>query len=146
MTDQNILVGQLEFKTDDDKESQLISRKDWDGESLYFDSGEQWVMRLGDLVTINIDAETTQPGFYVPIDSIYEDRGKTYVFAVESGKAKKIQVKVILPKTLDGDSKLRIESPELSDGLALIQQGVHFLVDGESIQVVESNPTTESNE
>ena len=139
VTDQNLLVGRLEFSTAGDDEPQLIPRASWDGVSVFLDSGDQWMLRPGDLATINIDAEVIDPGFFVPIDAIYEDLGDTFVFAVADGKARKIKVDVTLPKSLDGDSVLRIESDELAEGMELIHRGVHFLTDGESVQVVETH-------
>lgn len=138
----DLLAGKLEFPD--------IDRSEWDGESLVVDSGEQWMLRPGDLVNVNLNPDQGQPGLFVPVQAIYEDLGETYVFVVVDGIAKKTQVKAVLPDTVDMDSLIRIEpmdSSVLQSGSKIVVGGVHYLNDGEQVRVVErvandiDNPT-----
>ncbi len=128
----NIIAGKLEF-TD-------IPKSEWDGETVYIDSGNQWMLRPGDLVSANIDAEQTKPGFYVPVEAIYEDIGSTYVFVDDNGKAKKTEINAILPTKLETGSMIRIEATgdnQLTAGMRIVVGGVHYLNDGDAINVVK---------
>ena len=98
VTDQNLLVGALSF-TD-------VDRDQWDGESVFLDLGMQWMLRPGDVVTIGLDPELTEPGFFVPVQAIYEDRGSTFVFVAKNGVAIKTPVRVIVPRHLDSGSSI----------------------------------------
>ena len=131
VTAENLIVGKLEFLDH--------PREDWDGESVYMDSGMQWMLRPGDLVNVDLSPGLTDPGFYVPVEAIYEDRGSTYVFEVAGDKVVKTEVGVVLPKKLDSGSLLRIEpitEGALSEGAEIVVGGVHYLNDGDQVHVV----------
>lgn len=125
----------------------------WDGKSVFVDSGEQWMLRPGDTVNVNLSSDDGKKGFYVPVDAIQELSGSTYIFALaeNSDTVQRIQVNANLPDNLDRGSMVSItpyrnesaaedSSSELSE-LASIDRivvgGVQFLVDGEKVNVVK---------
>ena len=134
VSDQNLIVGPLTFFD--------ISENEWDGESVILDSGELWVLRPGDVVSVELSPETREAGFYVPIEAIYEDRGKTYLFVVEQGVVNRSEIRVFFPDKLSTGPLLQVEplNPNvLKDGSEIVVRGVHYLNDGESVRVIESD-------
>lgn len=103
------------------------------GDTVLFER-EQWLLRPGDLVGVNLNANRLPVGFYVPIDAISEKSGKNFVFAVDGGKVKQVEVQVS-----DGPNTLKrieaINAGSLTRGEKLVLGGVHFLVDGEAVNV-----------
>jgi len=106
---------------------------------------EQWLMRPGDLVGVDLNDSRMPQGFYVPIDAISEKSGKYYVFAVDrnDGGSKVRQVEVTV---YDGpNAQKRIEATgdgQLSAGAQIVLGGVHYLTNGEAVNVaseVEGN-------
>lgn len=133
---QDLIVGELKVEEG--------SPHDWQGEHVMLDPGGQWMLRPGDLVTVDLSDGEIKEGFHVPMEAIYEEAGATYVFVVdESGDgttAKRIEVRVG-----DGDmgsgSYRAVEAltpGELADGLQIIVGGVHFLNDGDAIRATTS--------
>jgi len=129
---------------------------DWSGDRVLLARGGQWMLRPGDLVTLDLSETDSKPGLYVPMEAIYEESGETYVFAVEdSGDStivKRIPVDVAYGEDLGvgtvrrlkprPDSKLpanELPDSELSDGMEIVVGGVHFLHDGEAVRVIKSN-------
>ena len=107
------------------------------GQILY--DRQQWFLRPGDLVSVNLRTDELPPGFYVPIDIISQKNDKHYVFATTSdsgdGTVSRIEVQVS-----DGPGTLKqIAAPQLSAGMSLVVGGVHYIQDGEQVraQVVE---------
>ena len=129
----SVVTGKLSFKD--------VSEEKWDGESVILDSGMQWALRPGDLVSVELGHESFEPGFYLPADAIYEDRGQTFVFVAKDGAASKTAVSVAIPKNLNQGSMLRVEptgSSSLTEDDKIIVGGVHYLSDGDSIRIVSS--------
>ena len=131
---ESIIAGKLEFPD--------YPRSEWDGETIMVDSGKQWLLRPGDLVNVNIDPEKARAGFFVPVEAIYEDLGKTYIFIEDNGTARKTEIKAILPKKLETGSSIRIEpigdpSGKFPNETRIVVGGVHYLNDGDAINVVE---------
>ena len=127
-----IVAGKLEFPS--------IDRAQWDSKTLFIDSGNQWLLRPGDLVSVNIKPESTKPGMFVPIEAIYDDAGEAFIFVENNGVAKKTKIKARLPEKLETGSLIRIEpvaQTELAEGMRIVVGGVHYLNDGDSINVVE---------
>jgi hypothetical protein len=101
---------------------------------------ERWLLRPGDIMRVDIDAETPAPGLYVPLNVILEESGKTYVFVAETKgqttNAKRVEVNVI---DVLG-TKRRIEAAgktPLKAGTRIVAEGALFLTDGEAVTVIE---------
>lgn len=106
------------------------------GDTVLFER-EQWLLRPGDLAKVDLVDSRMPRGFYVPIDAINEKSGKHYVFVVEGDAAKKVRkVEVAIA---DGPNTLKriasVGGQELSDGSQIVLGGVHYLVDGETVNV-----------
>ena len=96
----------------------------------------QWRMQPGSFVTASFIRVSSTRGFYVPIDSIVFDAdGSASLLVAESGVVRTLAVAV---HDVVGNEQ-RVESLDASvslDGLSLITDGVHTLVDGEAIAVI----------
>ncbi|MEM7479150.1 MAG: HlyD family efflux transporter periplasmic adaptor subunit [Planctomycetota bacterium] len=115
----------------------------WDGKSAVFDSGSQWMLRPGDLVSMDLDTGKKQNGWFVPIQAIYEESGYKYLFVSQDGKAKRMEVMAELPDKLDLDSVVEIkplEGQNFGPDMDIVVGGVHFLKDGDAIRVTEKLP------
>ncbi|TWU40635.1 efflux RND transporter periplasmic adaptor subunit [Novipirellula artificiosorum] len=129
-----LLAGRLEFPEGD--------REQWDGKSLIFDSGPQWMLRPGDLVRVNLSSQSPEAGYFVPVEAIYEESGETFLFVVKQKDgqtvARKTAVKKVNADDLDNGSKMQIlpsPSNDIGDGTQIVVGGVHFLQDGDRIAV-----------
>lgn len=101
---------------------------------------ERWLLRPGDIMRVDLDAETPTAGFYVPLNVILEESGKTYVFVVEtSGKA--THAKRVAVNVLDVLGTMRrIEAAGKSTfkaGTRIVADGALFLTDGEAVSILE---------
>lgn len=114
------------------------------GDTVLFER-EQWLLRPGDLAGVDLSAGRLPSGFYVPIDAIKEQSGRHYVFVVDSsGNASRVRrVEVSIS---DGpNTHKRVEAigdQQLAEGMQIVLGGVHYLVDGEAVNVaaeVEGN-------
>ena len=107
------------------------------GDSVLFER-EQWLLRPGDLVDVDLNENPLPQGFYVPIDAITEKSGVMSVFVVDGSntpaKVRQLEVNVSSgPNTLK-----RIEAAgeqPLTAGTQIVLGGVHYLVDGETVNV-----------
>lgn len=121
-------------------ESPSGTSQPWDGDTILFDN-ERWLLRPGDLVRVDLPGDGGEDGLYVPLDAVMEKSGETYVFAVESGseggsKVRKISVQVL--DTVGTQGRLgAVGSEALEPGMRIIAAGAHYLVDGESVNVIE---------
>ena len=114
----------------------------WDGEQVLVSRDAQWKVRPGDLVRVDLSDGNATPGIFVPMDAIAREAGKSFVFIVEGeGTETKVSRLEVAASELDGSlsSLLRIEpidgdSSSLS-GKQIATQGVHYLRDGESVLV-----------
>ena len=136
-----IVAGALEFPDD--------NLEQWDGQSVVVDQGPQWRLRPGDLVEVNLSDHKQADGYFVPVESIYEEMKSTYVFVVDGDVARKTEVKANLPNELDAGSMVRIEprgTTDFATDTRIVLGGVHYLNDGEKINVVSEldiNPATD---
>ncbi|QDS89243.1 Inner membrane protein YibH [Rosistilla ulvae] len=126
--EETLYVGQLKFQDN--------RPQDWDGESVVLDAGSQWMLRPGDLVTVDLSSNVVEPGFYVPIEAIFEESGETSLFVFDNGRAKKMEVHIPPAEDLNAGSLVEIESDQLVDGMQVVVGGVHFLRDGQAVRAL----------
>lgn len=131
----NMVAGRLTVKEGTPEE--------WDGDTLQVDSGGQWMLRPGDLVNVNLSVEEAKQGYFVSMDAIVREDQNSYLFVVdgagETATAKRIPVRLADMASPHSTSGLRrIEPVEGAsfEGLQLITEGAHYLVDGEPIKAV----------
>jgi biotin carboxyl carrier protein len=115
---------------------EISSEEPFQGDRLLWD-WQRWRVRPGDLVTVDLEGGRIPPGFFVPMDTICLQGDQAYVFAVEEGQVQRVEV-ISSP----GPNTLRrIEAAgdhSLIDGISLVAGGVHYLVDGEAVNVLET--------
>jgi multidrug efflux pump subunit AcrA (membrane-fusion protein) len=107
------------------------------GDTALFER-EQWLLRPGDMVGVDLSENRMPGGFYVPIDAINEQSGRYYVFVLDgsaaSSKARQVEVSIS-----DGpNTNKRIEAigdQPLTAGMQIVLGGVHYLIDGEAVNV-----------
>ena len=119
--------------------------QDWDGTQLILADAERWLMRPGDVLDVDLSPASGQPGLYVPVGAIHEEAGVTNVFvATQEGEtpvATKVIVNVLTPFGSPGMSRHLIEpaTPGVNlVGQQLIIEGVHYISDGEPVNVVKT--------
>lgn len=126
----------------------------WDGDKILFDP-EQWMLRPGDVVRIDLGADPSEPGLYVPMNALRNESGRSYVFVVDETVtppvARQREVRVESEGDIDREKALqRIEPIDANfpTGAKVIVEGVHFLHDGEPIAIVPSRglSSTESRQ
>ncbi|WP_047812697.1 efflux RND transporter periplasmic adaptor subunit [Rhodopirellula islandica] len=110
--------------------------RNWDGESVVLDPGAEWMLRPGELVTVDLADQNEGKGFFVPFDAIDEESGQTFLYEIKDGLASKVGVEVVARENLDTGSMIEVQSPELREGLQVVVRGVHFLTDGERVRKV----------
>lgn len=118
-------------------------KNEFTGDTVLF-VRDEWLLKPGDLAKVDLVDSQMPRGFYVPMDAIKQKSGIDYVFVVEGKVAKKVrQVEV---SVADGPNTLKritaAGGQELSDGSQIVLGGVHYLVDGETVNVaveVEGN-------
>ncbi|QDT08194.1 efflux RND transporter periplasmic adaptor subunit [Planctomycetes bacterium K23_9] len=130
-----LYTGELETGDKDPSE--------WEGDGVMVDSGSQWMLRPGDLVKVDLSDADVGQGFYVPMEAIYQESGRTFVFVAQDDLARKLNVTLKSPDNLDTASMVAIDAPELEEGMRLIVGGVHYLTDGEKINVVATESSKE---
>jgi len=124
------------------------------GDTVLFER-EPWLVRPGDLAKVDLIENRMPRGFYVPIDAINEKSGKHYVFVVfkvdedakdnENVEMKVRRVEVSIadgPNTLKRIAAAPDEDEELTEDTQIVLGGVHYLKDGELVNVaaeVEGN-------
>nr|WP_236649162.1 HlyD family efflux transporter periplasmic adaptor subunit [Rhodopirellula sp. SM50] len=109
---------------------------EWDGESVVLDGGSQWMLRPGDLVDIDLSEEGTELGFHVPVEAIFRTSDKSSLFVVRNGRVDEIPVTLVPGDNLDEGSMMQVQSPELSEGMQVVRDGVHLLRDGQAVNVI----------
>ena len=129
--EKDMVAGEL-FVDDGDAES-------WSGDRILFDQ-ERWLLRPGDLVRVDLGADQSEPGLYVPMRAIRHESGRTFVFVVDQGttppRARQVEVRFTGSSGGNGHRSLQKIDPidaELPDGSKIVVEGVHFLHDGEPI-------------
>lgn len=117
---------------------------DLTGDSVLFER-EQWLLRPGDLAGVDLSAGRLPAGFYVPIDAISEQSGRYHVFVVDgsAGGSKVQRVEVSVSNGPNTHKRIQaVGDRPLTEGMQIVLGGVHYLVDGEAVNVaaeVEGN-------
>ncbi|MDA8745123.1 HlyD family efflux transporter periplasmic adaptor subunit [Rubripirellula amarantea] len=125
----------------------------WNGKTVFLDAANSWMLRPGDIVKVDLSATDSVEGYYVPMDAISRQADGASVFVVrESGGqtiAARVPVKGVNKGQTATPSSLQLielsEDAEQSDnsleGARLITAGVHYLIDGEPINVIAPSET-----
>ena len=115
---------------------------DWIGETILVDRSSEWMVRPGDLVKVDLSDSNAQPGYYVPMDAIVHDQGKTYLFVIEqaSGETRAKRTEVIAHSESHASATSSLMHVEPLNGQSLegkkyVARGVHYLRDDEPVKI-----------
>ena len=111
---------------------------EWSGDEVVIDTGEQWVLRPGDLAYVNLSGNKLEEGYFVPVNAVYEESDAAWIFVIENGRVRRVPVELLKLDSLANGSLVEIRSPEIADGMQIAVAGVHFLNDGESVTPVRA--------
>jgi len=146
--DINLVVGKLNVNQGEPQ--------DWNGDTVFIESDTQWMLRPGDLVSVDLSGADIGSGYFVPMDAIVHDAGRTYLFVVEGGESasedastvKRTEIKIVTDPATATSSLLQVESMngESLDGVRYVTRGVHYLREGESVHVVHGNESISSDQ
>ncbi|MCZ6659273.1 MAG: hypothetical protein O7C67_18460, partial [Gammaproteobacteria bacterium] len=94
----------------------------------------QWLLRPRDLVPVQFFLSTTTPGFYVPVRAITLVGDHEAVLVVEDGVAR--------ARAVTGHDTIeefrRIEGEGITTGTQVIVGGVHYVSDGQPVNITET--------
>ena len=115
---------------------------EWDGSVILFDE-ENWNLRPGDTVQVERETQETKDAFYIPAKSISRDASRSFIFLVDrvdnSSIARRVEIRPLDSGNVQsqGHTLVPVEAVDepLPEKLSLIVEGVHFLVDGDLIEV-----------
>jgi multidrug resistance efflux pump len=96
-------------------------------------SSKLWQIRPGDLVSVELDLGKDQSGFYVPVQSVVTRNNKTWLYIVEDGKVKRIDVEV----GEQAGARRLVSNPGLKAGMKVIVKGRHYVREGEAVRIVD---------
>jgi multidrug efflux pump subunit AcrA (membrane-fusion protein) len=131
---------------------------DWNGDTILVDRGSQWMVRPGDLVQVDLSDSAQREGYFVAMDAIVHEGGKSYLFVVEDGVVNRYRLDDEAGADQTGKTTtspfLRIEKlvdvkedgsmPEpppvdvkTLDGKKYVTRGVHYLREGEQVRTTD---------
>jgi hypothetical protein len=124
---------------------EIYKGKSWNGHSVLFDH-DDWILRPGELVKVDLNTRAADLGLYVPVRAIRHESGQTFVFTVvDEGnltRTQKVEVRLVSGESAQqsGQQLLQIQPlVETSlDGQQIIVGGVHYIQDGEIVRVTRS--------
>ena len=102
---------------------------------------QRWQFRPGDLVEVVFDQPAGRTGYYVPTQAVLpQDETTGHVFLVEDGRAVKVEVELTtkVGQLQRIEAKAAQDDARITDGAQLILRGVHYLVPGEPVRLLET--------
>ncbi|MFK8112195.1 MAG: HlyD family secretion protein [Rubripirellula sp.] len=137
----NVIAGKLTVAEGDPDQ--------WDGDTVRVDRSNQWMLRPGDLVQVDLSTNDGAAGFYVPMDALARSSDGHALFVIEgegeSTTVRQQPVKVISQADETNTSSLRrVEVMDGSslDGVRYVTEGAHYLRDGEPVIVISATGAT----
>lgn len=100
---------------------------------------EEWLLRPGALVPIELGTASPPPGLYVPMKAVQKQTGGTpFVFLVEDdGEGGKRTRRTEVTVTANVGELIRIEGDGIAAGARVVLDGAHYLVDGDAVSISE---------
>ncbi len=122
---------------------------EWNGDTVLFDTGGQWMLRPGDLVRVDLSGDEQTAGYFVAMDAIVREGNQSYLFVVEeSGDneiATRIPIRVVDESQVKATSALRqvaAAGDASLEGVRYVTRGTHYLIDGEAVKAVDATVAT----
>lgn len=120
----------------------------WNGKWMLYDRGG-WLLRPGELVQVELSAHASAPGFYVPMNAIRHESGKTYVFVIDAAASDQPLARRVDVSVAPADAVLSSQAPlerieplqpdALVAGMQLVMRGAHYLTDGDAVVVINKS-------
>ncbi|MCA8995694.1 MAG: HlyD family efflux transporter periplasmic adaptor subunit [Planctomycetaceae bacterium] len=138
----DLFVGQLQDMQGKELKPQEANARATNVEHVYF-VRERWRFRPGDMVEIDLSDRARPRGFYVPMDAIVQETPDDRTGAIviiegddSSASARKVPVTIFHEDTVGGFKRIEArDSASLNNGMSIVLQGAHYLVDGEKVRV-----------
>lgn len=143
----DLITGKLHFKPEGstpagEPASQRPDLENWTGCQVVLEE-QRWLLRSGDVAKISLTADEPTDGFFVPMEAVREEQGKTFIHviddAADQATARRVFVKIGEGESVLGETVLlRITSTspeELREGMQVIVEGTHYLNDGDRVVV-----------
>ncbi|MCA8987948.1 MAG: HlyD family efflux transporter periplasmic adaptor subunit [Planctomycetaceae bacterium] len=122
------------------------SVEDFQGDSVILEPQSQWMLRPGDLVSVDIGASQGSEGWPIPNAALCGPDDAPYVMKItgegSSPSVQKIPIRIIPPETIQISQTqmiLPVESGALNAGDQIVSEAAHFLSDGEVVKVTSAN-------
>lgn len=142
----NIVAGNLYFHSESRENADS-----WVGGEVLVDReskwGGSWMLRPGDVVKVDLSGGDKEKGYFVPMEAIVHESGKTYLFVVEpknenTGQmVRRIEIGIVQATDITSSLQQIEEIGESLDGLKYVTRGAHYLVEGESVVIVPTGAT-----
>ena len=111
-----------------------------DGDTVFL-SRKRWLMRPGELVHVDLWGGKGAGGYYVPAHAVIEDSSARFVYVVsedapEGQRARRVDV--VVDEGLSNFRRIEpVSGAVLHEGMKLVVDGAHYLVDGELINAFD---------
>ena len=110
------------------------------GDTVFL-SRKRWLVRPGELVHVDLSGGKGTEGFYVPTHAIIEDGNGEFIYVVKKEGSEEEYAKRVGVDVDEGLGNFRRIKPVsggvLNEGMKLIVEGAHYLVDGDLINAFD---------
>ena len=115
----------------------------WNGDTVLLTSEDQWKLRPGDVVRVDLSNEDTGVGYFVPMDTIVRQGDRSFLIVVddssENPTVRRQEIQVVTSDENLASSSIRqvkpIDGADL-DAVRYVSRGAHYLRDGERVNLV----------
>ncbi|BDD12496.1 RND transporter (plasmid) [Fulvitalea axinellae] len=105
-----------------------------------FESQPDSKLKTGMLANVKIELPATQGGFVtLPIESIYREAGKDYIWSIRNGKLAKTPVAL---GSLKNGGRVSLDGRSLRNGEWVVTAGVNSLREGQQVKVLKKESKT----
>ena len=117
----------------------------WNGIKLRVEAKQNWLIRPGDVVQVDLSSKKREEGLYIPINAVVHKGGKTFLMTLENESAgvatvKKHAIKLLTKSDDKTSSPIReIQATEELIGKRYVTQGAHFLIEGQRVSVIKKS-------
>lgn len=137
-----LIAGKLSLPTEEAKK--------WDGSSVRMRPKQNWKIRPGDIVKIDLSEKRPPVGLFVPMDAIVHHADRKFLVLLEDeanqvASVKRVEVNLLPKNESQPSSSLREIDPEIASkivGRKYVTKGAHFLVEGEMVRVVNESSSS----
>lgn len=96
---------------------------------------QNWAMRPGDVVDVQLDLESADPGIYVPANAIAHAGNQPFVYVVKGSADQQVLQRIDVEISGRVGNDVRISAGPIADGAHIVDAGTHALANDERVQV-----------